>query len=70
HITQHAFTRQTYEYVFTGKDAYDTLYYILGDRNWGVRHYIQRQQTAVILVTPISYDSEMNSSIEDQDKFD
>ncbi|CAG8464449.1 9326_t:CDS:1 [Scutellospora calospora] len=70
HITRHAFTRQTYECVFTGRNAYDTLCHILGDKNWRIRHYIKGQQTAVILVTPTSYESETRSLTEDQDNFD
>ncbi|CAG8748039.1 9044_t:CDS:2 [Gigaspora margarita] len=48
-----------------GQDAYDILYQILGDENWGIRHYSQGQQIAIILIVPPttnSNESETNNN--------
>ncbi|CAG8797468.1 30683_t:CDS:2, partial [Gigaspora margarita] len=64
YITQHLITKHSYECSFSGQDAYNILYQILGDENWGIRHYSLDQQTAVILVVPPTtnlYESETNN---------
>ncbi|CAG8841521.1 1112_t:CDS:1, partial [Gigaspora margarita] len=52
HITWYSITKRSYECSFSGQNAYNILCRILGDENWGIRHYSQGQQTAVILVAP------------------
>ncbi|CAG8722187.1 7282_t:CDS:1, partial [Dentiscutata erythropus] len=65
YIARYALTQQTYECVFTGEYAYETLQSIFGDNNWGIRHYTGNQQTAVILFTPTQTDQEIDDNIKD-----
>ncbi|RIB30496.1 hypothetical protein C2G38_2152430 [Gigaspora rosea] len=67
YIARYAPTQQTYECVFTGEYAYETLRSIFGDNNWGIRHYTGNQQTAVILFTPIQTDQEIDDNMKDLD---
>ncbi|CAG8532752.1 26036_t:CDS:1, partial [Gigaspora rosea] len=41
YITRHSITRCSYKGIFSGKSAYNLLYQILDDENWGVRNYLQ-----------------------------
>ncbi|KAF0345299.1 hypothetical protein F8M41_015871 [Gigaspora margarita] len=63
--TRYAPTQHTYECVFTGEYAYETLRSIFGDNNWGIRHYTGNQQTAVILFTPTQTDQEIDDNMKD-----
>ncbi|KAF0436961.1 hypothetical protein F8M41_004554 [Gigaspora margarita] len=65
YIARYALTQQTYECVFTGEYAYETLRSIFGDNNWGIRHYTGNQQTAVILFTPTQTDQEIDDNMKD-----
>ncbi|CAG8605233.1 9879_t:CDS:2, partial [Racocetra fulgida] len=42
--------------------AYETLQSIFGDNNWGIRHYMGNQQTAVILFTPTQTEDVYNNT--------
>jgi len=71
HIRCYAPTRRTYKCIFTGENAYDTLQHIFDDGNWGIRHYKQGQQTAVILVSSTQLPlSDTGSFSEKQNNFD
>ncbi|CAG8741083.1 29788_t:CDS:1, partial [Racocetra persica] len=39
------------------QDAYNILYQILDNKNWKVRYYSQEPQTAVVLIAPLTTDS-------------
>ncbi|KAF0479562.1 hypothetical protein F8M41_023827 [Gigaspora margarita] len=41
YITRYSITRCSYECFFSGQSAYNLLYQILDDENWGVRYYLQ-----------------------------
>ncbi|CAG8616885.1 23034_t:CDS:1 [Cetraspora pellucida] len=62
YIAQYAPIQQIYKCVFTGECAYETLQLIFGDSNWGIRHYMGNQQTAVILFTPTQTEDDYNNT--------
>ncbi|RIB01884.1 hypothetical protein C2G38_2050505 [Gigaspora rosea] len=62
YIARYAPTQQTYECVFTGEYAYETLQSIFGDSNWGIHHYTGNQKTAVILFIPTQTEDVYNNT--------
>src|SRR2546429_6022206 len=67
HIHYYSKAKGNYKCIFRGSDAYQILGEILNSNQWGKKVYSQKQETYVVCLDPIQWDSNPHDQSEEID---